>query len=309
MTHQSMPMLDMTLLPGRYPPRRGLTVACLARLACLIAFLAVGGCAHPPVTGSAPDGNDSAPKCAPTNRYALYQHIETRPSASHPTGIYVVHFDSLSTRLIAAGLFNGYDWIPGTDSLIVAFAGRILQISQVTGTGNVIATHEAFNTVSASGRYVAFDAGVSGRSNVLLLDRQTSAITDITPDSMLYEDPDWSPTDNELVALGSTPTADGVFRLSSSGAPIKQLTSSVGGDRQPTWSPAGDQIAWVNVHGRGALLPVDTTGSNRQQLAEAFDGVSWTSGGRALIYTAQTSVGVRLFEYNLDTHNVRQITF
>src|SRR5262249_37686595 len=143
--------------------------------------------------------------------------------------IYVVHLDSLSIRLVASGLFNGYDWLPGTDSLIVASAGRILQISSSSGSGISLATQEAFNiSVSTSGRLVAFDAGINSRTHVLLLDRTTSAITDITPDTMLYQYPDWSPSDDALVAVGATPTTTGLFLLSPSGAPIKQIASGAG---------------------------------------------------------------------------------
>lgn len=291
------------------PPDRHPLVQRSALLSLLLSIsLATFGCDSP--TRVTPRGNDSRPQCAIDRRYVAYEHIAGGPGDPRVSGVYVMHLDSLNARLVAAGAFTGFDWIPGQDSLIVSRDNAIYQLSIASGQGVLIATHEAFNTsVSPSGKYVAFDAAFASRSNVFLLSRATGVISNITPDSMLYQAPDWSPSDSELVVLGGTMSAAGIYRISPAGAPIRQLTVATGHERLPSWSPAGGQIAWVDVFSGGGLWVIDTSGANRRKLTTAYDGVSWESGGRALVYTVPTSSGVRLFEYDLNTGNKRQLTF
>lgn len=275
-------------------------------------LLCAGGCSKNvlPIVPTTPAGNDVLPRISDTVSLLAYQHIASSSGDPRPTGIYVSTIDSLTTRLVVTGYFQGFDWLPGTDTLIVAASGRIIAVAASDGSFSSLVTHEAFNpSVSPDGRYVAFDAAAGSRSHLFFLDRYSGLISDPTPDSMLYEFPSWSPVGSELVVVGATPTKSGLFTIAADGRPLRQLTQTGGVDRSPAWSPTGEAIAWEIVSGSTTTLwSTDTVGATHSALIRSYQGICWSADGKSLAYSSSTAVGARIFLLNLTTHQSRQLT-
>jgi TolB protein len=163
-------------------------------------------------------------------------------------------------------------------------------------------------SASPDGHWVAFDAYV-GRSQLFLLDRRNGSVSNITPDSMLYVDPNWSPTGEEIVCLAGSPSAFGIFRVSRTGLPIKQVTASSGLDREPVWSPGGDRITWRNAGPASRVWGADTSGADAKPIVFAKSGPSWASDGNSIAICAPTRTGRKVFLFDIPTRRGRQITF
>ena len=295
------------------PSRRSAALDRLARYLIAVCFCyCAAGCSKDgdPIVPIAPAGNDVLPRISDAASLLAYQHVASGANDPRITGIYVSVIDSLATRLVVPGYFQGFAWLPGTDTLIVAASVGIVAVATFDGSSSVLSTHEAFNpSVSSDGRYVAFDAAVGNKSHLFLLDRYSELITDPTPDSMLYEFPSWSPLGSELVVVGATPTESGLFTIASDGRPLRQLTQTGGADRSPAWSPTGDAIAWELVSGSTTTVwHTDTVGVTQSALVRSYQGIAWSADGRDLAYSMPTAAGARIFILNLTTHQSRQLT-
>lgn len=283
--------------------RRGLTGLALAVI--------LAGCSSKPTRpASSFSGDDIFPRASPTRDYIAYQHIARASDDPRVTGLYVIHSDSTTSRRVLAGMFAGCDWIPFTDSLVVADSG-LRVVSAATGLGRSLTAHEAHDpTVSPDGRLVAFDAFTGSVYHVFTADIATGAVVDISPDSMQYKNADWSRTGDQLIALGSSPWVSGIFVLGSDGAPIRPIVvGATGYLRGPVWSPTSDRIAWEEVDAHGTRIWVtDASGGNSTQVATGFVGLSWSRDGSELIYSLATPMGARLFALDPATQHARQIT-
>jgi Tol biopolymer transport system component len=145
---------------------------------------------------------------------------------------------------------------------------------------------------------------------VFTVEIATGGVVDITPDTMRYQQPDWSLSIDRLVAVGVTPWEYGIFILGADGVPIRAVSLGAAGFiyRGPVWSP-NQQIAWEQVDGHGSEIWVaDLSTGDYTHVATGFVGVSWSRDGSELIYSSSTPAGARLFALNLATKRSRQIT-
>lgn len=253
---------------------------------------------------------DVRPRCAPDRPYIAYQHEPLTSADTLVGGLYVTHLDSTGSRLVLPAYCSGYDWIPGTDTLLVSMASGVYLLSASTGATTPVSTFGgAYNTsVSPDGSLIAFDSDLDGRSALFLFSRANGMTMSITPDSMVYGSPAWSPDGTELLTIGGSPHINGILRIDLAGAPIKRVSTATA-PRSPAWSPRGDRVAWVEALASHQVWVADTTGTSRRYVVAGWDGVTWTPDGQGIVYNAPTPNGVKLFHFDFTTGSSRQITF
>lgn len=104
-----------------------------------------------------------------------------------------------------------------------------------------------------------------------------------------------------------------LFAITYTGVNFTQLTSSVGENFYPAWSPTGEQFAFVSTRTNDAniwLLGRDEE-SLRQLTLDPGDEVdpSWSPDGNVLLYAAKRSENYDIYQYNLTDNTETQITF
>ena len=157
---------------------------------------------RPPPPGSIPQSSDLDPQWSPTGARIAFLHV-AGSDTSRPTGLFVVDTLAGSSALVFGGIPNGFDWTPGSDTLIVSFAGTLLAVA-LGGSTTSLAVHEAYNCrVSPDGHTVAFDAAAWTHSAIFTFDRITSLIQNVTADSITCAFPAWAPSGDQLAVAGS----------------------------------------------------------------------------------------------------------
>ena len=80
--------------------------------------------------------------------------------------------------------------------------------------------------------------------NLFLLNTVSGQIRQLTEESNQVEDPDWSPSGNQLAfSLDRGPGAE-IFVINRDGTNLRQLTDNGRNDYAPKWNPTGDAIAY-----------------------------------------------------------------
>src|SRR5262249_30232848 len=93
---------------------------------------ALAGCSTEPSPPIATD-DDLGPEWARDRALIAYLHISRTVGGSQETGLYVVDTLTHVSQLVLPGIVNGYDWIPGTDTLVVSVGGAISLVARSGG--------------------------------------------------------------------------------------------------------------------------------------------------------------------------------
>ena len=204
----------------------------------LVLSLSIASCASSP---TAPGGGyDSLyPRPATDRPLVAYFYASTSGSASSPVGIHLLNTSTHADALVFPGSVNGYDWIPGTDTLIVTTHNQIIALATSSLARKTIANAAAINCrVSSDGTKVAFDAEGASGPVVYVFNRLSGVIANVTPDSMLYQFPAWVGPTDQLLVVGTSPTGSGLYFLTPGGQPRRRLTASNVGTGYPFTSAA-----------------------------------------------------------------------
>jgi Tol biopolymer transport system component len=139
------------------------------------------------------------------------------------------------------------------------------------------------------------------------LDRTTGVVTNVTPDSMLYQSPEWSPSGDQLAVIGGSPHANGLFLVLPTGEPRRLLRS--GQDMgAPSWSPDARKVSWYELSvGIRKLFTMDTVVVAPIARAACRTGGSWSPDGRLIVFDSDTNAGARLFLLDVATGSVRRV--
>jgi Tol biopolymer transport system component len=282
----------------------------LAAALALAGLVLVPACSKAPTPPTVTD-DDLAPRWATDRALIAFLHVAST-SSSRPPGLYVLDTLSHTSRLVLAGMATGFDWIPGTDTLVVAVGGNISLVARSGVVLPLTSVPEAFNCDAApDGNRIAYDAAAGTRSAVFIYDRAANTTTNVTPDTMLYYAPAWSPDGSQLAVIGGSSRAFGLILVQPTGDPRRQLRQSSQDLGSPAWSPDGLRLCWYEQSSAGIreLFTTDTVSAVPKVLTPCRTGGSWSPDGQLIAFSAQTASGARLFVLQLATGSVRQLNY
>src|SRR5689334_246818 len=109
-----------------------------------VAAAIVAGCSTEPTPPVATD-DDLGPQWASERGKIAYLHVSRTLNAPQPTGLYVLDTLTRVSQLALPGIVNGFDWVPGTDTLVVAVGGVISMVASSGAVVPLATASEAFN--------------------------------------------------------------------------------------------------------------------------------------------------------------------
>lgn len=162
----------------------------------------------------------------------------------------------------------------------------------------------AFTSRRNGGNIQIFVMGSDGQNPI----RLTNEVWD--------QDPDWSPDGQTIaftgyrnVGLRGEAWNKDIYVMDADGQNRKQLTRIAGNNSNPSWSPDGQRIAFVNSGwGWGAEIYVmDGNGENSKRLTQGAGskrGPSWSPDGKSIAFLLNNQVSVM----DSDGKNPRKLT-
>lgn len=128
-------------------------------------------------------------------------------------------------------------------------------------------------------------------------------------------DPSWSPATPEGERIAYVSDAAGnfdIYTMQTSGADVRQLTSTTADEIQPAWSPDASLIVYVaDLDGNNDIYTIRASGGDRTQLTDnPADDVSpsWSADGAYLLFASNRAGSYDLYRMVANGSNVIQIT-
>lgn len=165
------------------------------------------------------------------------------------------------------------------------------------------------------------------QASLWLLDIATKSVRRMTGPTMSVSEVAWSP-DGKHIAFAAAPNAhdspykDDLYMLDVRSGAIRPLVQQPGWDHEAVWSPDGRSIAFISQKGKQdfnyaswvAVVPA-SGGTPRyyfdpfqQQSGSEPANLHWTVDGKHVLFTELYHFGRPLFEGDLGTNKVRQIS-
>ena len=164
-------------------------------------------------------------------------------------------------------------------------------------------------------------------SSLWLLDIATKSIKRMTGPTMSVSEVAWSP-DGTRIAFAAAPSVqespykDDLYILDVRSDAISPLVQQPGWDHETVWSPDGRSIAFISQKGKRDLnyaswvAVVPASGGEphyyfdafQQQSGSAPANLHWTADGKRVLFTELYHFGRHLFEGDLRTNEVRQLS-
>ena len=126
--------------------------------------------------------------------------------------------------------------------------------------------------------------------------------------------PSWSPDGQQLVFqskrdVNSNPLDDNfdLYLMATTDGNVKLLTPDGADDTAPSWSPKGDQIAFLSERsGQDEVYLINPDGSNLKQLTELAilkSSLSWSNNGQYILFEG----GGDIYAVNINTQEVTKL--
>jgi Ca2+-binding RTX toxin-like protein len=188
---------------------------------------------------------DAGARWSPDDRWIAFYRVEI--GCGGPIGMWVVRTDGTHLRRLGnGGRPSPPTWSP--DGRLIAFAGSsgiVTAESQGRGLDNLTTGPDFAPAWSPDGKRIAFRRGATPDAGLWVMNADGSGQRQLVASLHDLSFPAWSPDSRSLayVAAGGTSSED-VWVLDVGTGAARDLTPTPVPDRDPTWSPGGDYLAF-----------------------------------------------------------------
>jgi TolB protein len=159
-----------------------------------------------------------------------------------------------------------------------------------------------FAPVALSSTTIAFSSSRDGDAEIYKLDLATKQATRLTT----FHRDDWAPTahGNTIAFMSDREGPSHIFLIDADGTNLRRLTSNIGEEDEPAWSPDGKSIAYTVDH---VLHVIDvTTGADRILTPKGASDTepAWSPDGKWLAVSRDGDIWVT----SLDGKDLRPMT-
>ncbi len=170
-------------------------------------------------------------------------------------------------------------------------AGDGTQLRQLThGPGN-----DYLAAWSPDGRHIAFGRQHGGRTDLHVLDVETSTVTRVSTGLTFASSPAISPDGSQIAFAGSAPGSmrHDVYTVPIAGGTPRRLTDDPASDAGPMWSPDGQTIYFVSDRSGGFEIYAMASDGSGQRVVGQSSGIlgrpAVSPDGGALVYTRRVA--------------------
>jgi len=236
--------------------------------------------------------------------------------------LFIVDMDGSNTRQITYdhGLIISPAWSPnGKELLYTSYLSRQpeLYMRSVSGGDPRRLTQDSAvelgSKFTPDGTNIILSTLVRGSRNIALMDLRGRIIRSITNSAALDVSPSMSPDGQQVVYCSNRGGGPQIYVLSMNGGSDSRI-SFTGSNycTSPSWSPAGDKIAFVCRQGGNQIfvVPVGTTQAIQTTFVGNNEDPSWSPDGRYLVFSSDFGGGARsIVAQPIAGGAPRQVTF
>ncbi|MQY79164.1 MAG: hypothetical protein GH151_08220 [Bacteroidetes bacterium] len=245
------------------------------------------------------------------NLIAYYhQSLEYPEPEDYPTGLYVMNEEGTNRRLLLKGDHWSPSWSPDGEWLVFT-SGGILQIINIEGDS--IRTFQRIDDLplyspdwSRDGKEILFSAPLTIEGGVFKMTPDfihIKRILDPQTNNGMYAS--WSPGRNKIVYEKGSQTwkSTDIFIIDTLLVSEIRLTNNDRDDRDPTWSPIGNMIAWSS----NMQIYIKHIDGNDEYRFDYGRFPAWTPDSKYIIYCNANDDFSKEVLYKIDINGEKKI--
>lgn len=191
-----------------------------------------------------------------------------------------------------------FDWSP--DGLQIVYGtvnGEKNEVYSIPWNGSaeptqlISAQGDGHNPVwSPDGQRIAFFSTRNGMWQLYTMDPTGSSVKALTASTVYNSIVSWSPDSSAMAFTGwnNTQSPPFIVRINADGSNLMQLTQSENTERNPVWSPTGDEILFTTfISDREQIVRISADGSNPTVLTDSAGGNAdpvWSPDGNRIAF-------------------------
>lgn len=169
---------------------------------------------------------------------------------------------------------------------------------------------------SPDGNWIAFDSGLSGQSDIFLINVETLEVQNLTEHPSANRFSGWSPDSKQILFVSNREDQltnnPAIYVMTLENAEIKQITDADSANALAAWSPDGMKVAFASDRDNDVELYVmDSDGENISRLTDSigFDGFpAWSPDGTKIAFVTFRDDNPEIYIMNSDGSDQRNLT-
>ena len=236
--------------------------------------------------------------------------------------------------LVGNGSSRQADWSPDGEKIVFSMnLTRNFDIYTIDVDGSNMtkltagSSNKSHPSWSPDGRKIVFSGNIGTRSEQIhIMNSDGTNLQRLTRSLQIDSSPEIQPLkapvkeklpilrENGMIAFVSerNGTSAEIFIMLPDGTNVTQLTSGIGADSLPKWSPTGDKVAFISTQdGYEEIVVVDSNGTNRISLSKStspFSGLGWSPDGKQLVFSKGDANHKWIFVMNSDGSGAKRLT-